>query len=224
MVGLTQRPVVRIREVVIPSPDITLEGMQFLPDVPLVGGVAICHPHPLYGGSMDNNVVQSIAQSCCKLGIFAVAFNFRGVGGSGGEYGGGVAEMADLEAVLDYMGSLPEMVGKPMGVAGYSFGGMVALSFALTTPRISALTLVSPASTISDLTRLAEYQNPWLYVSGGLDLHVPAQHAHKLKALTGIHGSVILETSADHFWFGLEDLMAGRVAKFMQSSLSGRVG
>ena len=224
MVGFKQRPGVNIKTVVIPCSDITLEAMRFLPDVPLVGGVAICHPHPLYGGSMDNNVVQSISQTCCGLGILSVAFNFRGVGGSGGEYSGGVSEMADLEAVLDYTGSLPEMAGKPLGVAGYSFGGMIALSLALTTPRVSALALVSPASTMSDLNRLAEYQTPWLYISGGQDTHIPAHYAQKLKAITGRYGTVVLETSTDHFWFGLEDSMAGRVAKFMQRSLSGRVG
>ena len=76
------------------------------------GGVVICHPHPLYGGDMENPVVVRAAEVCAALGLTALRFNFRGVGGSTGTHGGGVAERVDVEAAIDHLrGALADDVG-----------------------------------------------------------------------------------------------------------------
>jgi uncharacterized protein len=64
-------------------------------------GVVLCHPHPLYGGDMDNPVVVRAQEVCAALGLATLRFNFRGVGGSSGEHGAGVDEQADAGAALD---------------------------------------------------------------------------------------------------------------------------
>ena len=82
--------------------DIVLEGRLAVP-ADARAGVVICHPHPLYGGDMDNPVVVRVQEVCAELGLATLRFNFRGVGGSGGAHGGGVAEQDDARIALDVL-------------------------------------------------------------------------------------------------------------------------
>ncbi len=87
----------------------------------------VCHPHPLYGGTMDNKVVHTLCRAYRDLGIHAVRFNFRGVGQSEGEYGDGEGEQEDLALVIAWAQGLePEL---PIYLAGFSFGAYVAAAF-----------------------------------------------------------------------------------------------
>ncbi|OPY70583.1 MAG: Alpha/beta hydrolase family protein [Syntrophorhabdaceae bacterium PtaU1.Bin034] len=88
------------------------------------GGVVICHPHPLYGGSMWSNVVEAIEEGFSEAGFTTLKFNFRGVGSSTGHYDDGVGETDDLLAARRF---LEERIGKdtPLVLAGYSFGAWI---------------------------------------------------------------------------------------------------
>ena len=88
---------------------------------PVRGTVVICHPHPLFGGTMDNKVVQTMARAFVQCGWTAVRFNFRGVGASAGVYDVGRAEADDLQAVIDQAAA-----DGPLALAGFSFGSFVA--------------------------------------------------------------------------------------------------
>ena len=79
------------------GPDLSLEALLALPEAPSAG-VVICHPHPLYGGDMENPVVVRVQEVCSALGLATLRFNFRGVGASEGVHGGGVAEQEDAAA------------------------------------------------------------------------------------------------------------------------------
>jgi hypothetical protein len=107
--------------VTIRGPGVNLEG-RFLAGG-TTGGALITHPHPLYGGSMDNNVVWTARQACAARGMATLRFNFRGVGRSTGAYGDGVAEAEDVVAALAF---LKERAAGPYWVIGYSFGAAVA--------------------------------------------------------------------------------------------------
>ena len=107
---------------------ITLQGeaglIEALRDEPMgvSRGVAIvAHPHPLFGGTMDNKVVQTLARAFVQCGCTVVRFNFRGVGASAGEHDAGVGEARDMLRVVDQVA--PE---GPLAVAGFSFGSFVA--------------------------------------------------------------------------------------------------
>ena len=80
--------------------DLSLEALLAVPDTP-GAGVVICHPHPLYGGDMDNPVVVRVQEVCAGLGVATLRFNFRGVGGSGGAHAGGIGEQDDTRAALE---------------------------------------------------------------------------------------------------------------------------
>src|SRR3989442_15606092 len=82
--------------------DLSLEARMALPDSPYAG-IVICHPHPLYGGDMDNPVVVRVQEVCAGLGLATLRFNFRGVGGSGGTPGCGAGVQVAASAAIYYL-------------------------------------------------------------------------------------------------------------------------
>jgi alpha/beta superfamily hydrolase len=88
-------------------------------------GIALCaHPHPLYGGTLDNKVVQTLAKAFLALGYCALRLNFRGVGGSEGVFDEGRGELEDFMALAEYAGS--KYGAGELAIGGFSFGGYVA--------------------------------------------------------------------------------------------------
>ena len=158
------------RHVVFPCGDIQLEGELHLPEgkgpFPVV---VVCHPHPLYGGDMDNNVVMAVCFALVRSSIAALRFNFRGVGNSSGSYGEGIGEQDDVRAALDFLSTLKEIDSQRIGLAGYSFGGMVAASVAIKDNRVKQLALISPALKETGWAQLKEYGLPKLILIGDAD-------------------------------------------------------
>src|SRR5581483_12420564 len=108
-----------------PVGGITLEGLLSIPATSPQMGVVVCHPHPLYGGEMHNNVVSALIDAFQHAGFATLRFNFRGVGRSGGSHGQGVTEVEDVKAAVSYL--LSRQPVQTVVVAGYSFGSMVGL-------------------------------------------------------------------------------------------------
>ena len=102
----------------------------------------ICHPHPVYGGTMDNKVVTTVARALHDCSIPTLRFNFRGVGQSQGSFDEGIGETADAEAVAAF--GAVRWPGRTLLVAGFSFGGYVALRLARLTP-MDKLIAIAPA-------------------------------------------------------------------------------
>lgn len=204
-----------------PCGDILLEGEWHLP--PGSGpfpGVVVCHPHPLYGGNMMNNVVVAICQSLSRHSVAAFRFNFRGVGNSIGTFGGGIAEQEDVKAALDFVLSAPEIDPKRIGLAAYSFGAIVALPVALQDERVSFLALVSVPLSDSNWEELKGYSNPKLVVIGGADQMIPLERFQQ-HAKDGLHPQQYQVISgADHFWWGYEEEVAQKVTQFFTAGFS----
>jgi uncharacterized protein len=109
------------------------------------GVAVICHPHPQFGGTMDNKVVVTLARACVQLGMTSVRFNFRGIGQSAGGWDEGRGEVDDALAVV----AAQRALGQPLWLAGFSFGGYVAASAAARLPeaeRAERLALIAPAA------------------------------------------------------------------------------
>ncbi len=109
------------------SGDLTLEGLLANPGGNAPAAV-VCHPHPLYGGSMSNNVVDAILAAMWQAGYATLRFNFRGVGASEGEHDGGPGEVDDAVAAMAFILAQPGVRKEGAVMAGYSFGAMVAVS------------------------------------------------------------------------------------------------
>jgi len=203
-----------------PCGTLTLEGSLTLPEATIhVPAVAVCHPHPLYGGSMYNNVVDAIVSALTERRIASLKFNFRGTGQSQGKHDDGNGEQDDLIAALDYLTGRNEIDSSRLGVAGYSFGGMVAARLASRESRIKSLALISPALSPPDLTKLKDLPQPVFIISGDRDDFIPSALIRALQKHLPEPSLAETVASADHFWWGQETDMVGRVAEFLSSHL-----
>jgi len=157
--------------VTIPGPSGDIEGIVDCAVGDPQGGAVICHPHPLYGGTMQNKVVHTLAKSLTASNRTAVRFNFRGVGVSKGEYDEGAGETDDALAVIDWLAS--HQTGLPMILAGFSFGSFVALQ-AAAQAKPAALITVAPPVRMFDFKNLSFIGCPWLLIQGDEDEVVDA--------------------------------------------------
>jgi len=203
-----------------PSGGLFLEGILVIPEgVGLFPAVIVCHPHPLYGGSMDNNVVYSLSETLTQASLASFKFNFRGVGESQGEFGQGIGEQEDVEAAISFISTLKDVDSKRIGLAGYSAGAGFALPIGLNDVRIKAMAAVSPPLSMFDFDFLKVCPKPKLLISGGRDNFTPAdqflefcQNIPEPKEYESIEG-------ADHFWWGYESRLATKVTAFFTKVL-----
>ena len=144
------------------------------------GLAVIAHPHPLMGGTMDNKVVHTLVRAFVLAGWRAVRFNFRGIGQSEGQYDEGRGETTDMLAVVAHHLSDPVLAGRPLALAGFSFGGYVAAQAASRLKQAAAdqpavrapstVVLVSPAASRFEVPTVPAHT---LVVQGEADDVVP---------------------------------------------------
>lgn len=141
---------------------------------PLAG--VVCHPHPLYGGTLENKVVAAVARCLREAGLHALRFNFRGAGGSAGAHDAGAGEVEDVRAALERVAALAgPAAARPGGllVAGYSFGSWVGLTAALGDPRVGALLAIAPPVNVYDFAAIARTDKPLAVIYAPGDELVP---------------------------------------------------
>jgi uncharacterized protein len=143
-----------------------LEAVLEDPGVAGISYAVVCHPHPLYGGTMDNKVVTTVARALQDSGIPTLRFNFRGVGASDGVFDQGSGETADAEAVASW--GAERWPGRSLVIAGFSFGAYVALRLAQLWPPRQLIT-VAPAIQRQGEAAMAVPNCPWLVVQGDAD-------------------------------------------------------
>ena len=168
-------------------------------DTPPAGVAVLCHPHPLHGGTLQNKVVHTLARTCNALDLVAVSFNFRGVGGSEGEYADAIGETEDLHAVLAWAGE--QWPGLPLWLGGFSFGGYVALRAAAHWP-LRQLITVAPAVTLFEQDPLPEVESDWVLVQGDQDDIVPYRQVMDWVATLPRPPRVLALAGAGHFFHG----------------------
>jgi hypothetical protein len=181
---------------------VALEALLGAPPTPR-GGAVICHPHPLYGGDMDNPVVVRLAQVFGELGLATIRFNFRGVGRSTGAHGAGVDEQHDVEAARVHLASVVGAKGA-LVLAGYSFGAAVVGDVAAKHPDLSGVVLVAPPLARMDPKRfagLAPFGDRLLVIAGSDDEICPLDAVARLRDSTP-HATVEMIEAANHFFFG----------------------
>jgi len=154
--------------------------------------VLVCHPHPLYGGTMRNKVVYWIARAFEDMGCSVLRFNFRGVEKSEGHWDEGRGEADDALAALNWLKQ--RCPGLPLWLAGFSFGCYAGLQAAACDPLVSRMFAVAPAVNLYDFSFLDREQRPLTVVHGTNDEIVPfdavqqwcAQHPHfRFHAIDG---------------------------------------
>jgi alpha/beta superfamily hydrolase len=200
------------------SDGLELEGLLALADSADAPAAVVCHPHPLYGGSMHNNVVDAILEALQALGCATLRFNFRGVGRSGGGHDGGPGEAADALAALRFLRAQPGVRADGSILAGYSFGAMVALRAGLAAREVAQVVAVALPVGMADFSSLAPAPKPVLLVSGDSDSYSPVSKLAKLKTGLGASARLDVIKGADHFFGGYEPELAAAVRSALRDS------
>ena len=161
--------------------------------------VVISHPHPLYGGDLDNPVVEALASVYRQLGYTTLRFNFRGVGASEGVYNDGRGEQDDLRAAAAYLAGLGKTVSD---LAGYSFGAWVQVHLNPSIATVRRQLLVAPPVAYLAFDAIAELPPQLVVVTGDQDRIAPAallrEQAHRWRPEVRLH----VLPGVDHFYSG----------------------
>ena len=179
----------------------------------------ICHPHPLYGGSMDNNVVISVQAVFQELDWSAARFNFRGVGRSSGEYAEGIGEREDLKAVCRF---LRDQSGKhhELCVVGYSFGACMALGAIAEGLAMDRLILISPPIDFMPFDGLRLPSVPCLITLGDRDDFCRVASLHgwlEGQPASALKPQVATFPDGDHFSWGKEGFLQEQIRLFLRT-------
>jgi alpha/beta superfamily hydrolase len=173
----------------------------------------VCHPHPLFAGTMHNKVVYQAAKALHLRGIPVLRFNFRGAGLSEGAHDRGKGEQQDVRSALDYMAS--EYPNSDLLLAGFSFGSWVGLRVGCADGRVTDLIGLGLPADRSDLSYLVECAKPKLFVQGGEDQFGSRENIEALFTTLPEPKKLVIVEGADHFFTGQLDKVAGAINEWL---------
>ena len=185
--------------------------------VPPAVGV-VCHPHPLYGGTMQNKVVHTLARAMQELGVPTVRFNFRGVGGSAGTYDGGAGELDDALAACAW--ARRRWGCDALWLAGFSFGSAVALQAAQVVAPRALVTVAPPVGRII-VAPVPRPGCPWLVVQGDRDELVDVTQVRRWAGDYAPPPQLAVLEGAEHFFHGRLGELRAAVLEFLAGELAG---
>lgn len=174
----------------------------------------VCHPHPVFGGTMHNKVVFHAAKAAVHLGLPCLRFNFRGVGNSEGEFAEGIGERNDARAALDYLET--RFPKTPVCVMGFSFGAWVGLAVGAEDPRTIALVGLGLPAGMMDFSYLSGVRKPKLFVQGTRDIYGARDQVETLFKTLQKPKRLHWVDGADHFFAGHLDDAQLAVLRFLQ--------
>ena len=179
----------------------------------------VCHPHPLFGGTMHNKVVYQVAKTLHNEGAPVLRFNFRGAGLSEGTHDKGRGEQDDVRAALDYLSE--QFPGKPILLAGFSFGAWVGLRVGCEDTRVTALIGLGLPANESDLSFLRSCAKTKLIIQGGNDQYGSRANVEALVARMPEPKRLVIVDGVDHFFAGKLDSVGAAIASwFAEHKLS----
>jgi alpha/beta superfamily hydrolase len=178
----------------------------------------VCHPHPLFGGTMHNKVVYQAAKSLDALGLPVLRFNFRGTGMSEGKHDRGVGERDDVRAALDFLaGEFPKI---PLLVAGFSFGCWVGLRAGCEDARVTELIGLGAPVNSADFSYLQQCEKPKLFVHGSNDIYGAVDKLKSVVATAPGENRIVVVEDADHFFVGKLDQVDQAISAWATERLS----
>lgn len=181
------------------------------------GFALVCHPHPLMGGAMSNKVTYMLASSALQAGLYALRFNFRGVGASEGQHDEGRGEVDDAVSLYRWLQTqLPQAQGV---IAGFSFGGYIALSAAARLNPAALVTVAPPFRYFVDRPT-PQPECPWLLIHGRDDEVVAYEDTERKLAELAKPPRLVSVDGSGHFFHGRLDLVRDNVLPFLDEWLA----
>lgn len=190
------------------SPAGQLEGLLETPsNFAGIAAAAVCHPHPLYGGSMQNKVVVRMANAMQECGLATLRFNFRGIGRSSGAYSEGTGELEDALTALDYLQR--QRPARKLLAGGFSFGAWIALQAAARRSDINQVVAAGTPVESFNFSFLQQVRAPVAFIQGELDSFGLPPALEQVRLLLPATSTLAIVKHADHFF-------TGRLALFQQ--------
>ncbi|HWJ76273.1 alpha/beta hydrolase [Mesorhizobium sp. BR1-1-16] len=192
-------------EIIFTGPAGRIEG-RYQPSKTKNGPIAIIlHPHPQFGGTMNNAITYQLFYMFAKRGFAVLRFNFRGVGRSQGEFDHGEGELSDAASALDWAQTVhPD--ARACWVAGFSFGSWIGMQLLMRRPEIEGFISIAPQANLYDFSFLAPCPSSGLIVHGDQDKVAPPKDVQtlvdKLKTQKGIVVEQTIMPGANHFFEG----------------------
>ncbi len=184
-------------QVFFKSQDLKIEGL--ISEGQTKNGVVVTHPHPLYGGEMHSNVVESLVRAYWEKGYTTLRFNFRGVGKSEGRYDNGSGEQEDVRGAVEYLCGL----GKTsIDLAGYSFGAWVNAQCIESLTDVKRMIMVSPPVNFLDFSFLKYCAKIRLVIAGSEDDIAPPAMIKDMIPVWNSEAEFDMIQGADHFYWG----------------------
>jgi len=211
-------------EVIFNGPSGRLEG-RYQPAKEKTAPIAIIlhpHPHPKFGGTMNNKIVYDLFYMFQERGFTTLRFNFRGVGRSQGEFDHGQGELLDAAAALDWVQGLhPDSRG--CWVAGFSFGAWIGMQLLMRRPEIEGFMSIAPQANIYDFSFLAPCPSSGLIINGDQDRVAPMEDTvglvEKLKTQKGIMITHQVVEGGNHFFTEQEDELVEECGTYLDKRL-----
>ena len=175
-------------------------------------GVVVTHPHPMYGGNMNNPVVETIVKAYQQKEYATLRFNFRGVDQSEGQFDNGVGEQADVKSALKFMSASGI---RQLDLAGYSFGAWVNAHLTSEDLPLQRMVMVSPPLGFMDFPVSCGLDSLRLVVTGSRDEIAPAAAIEKMLPQWNQKAHFEVIQGADHFYGGYLDKLEGILSKFV---------
>ena len=182
----------------------------------------VLHPHPLFGGSMNNRAVYELYNMFLRRGFSVLRFNFRGVGRSVGEYDQGQGELADAATALDFLQQLNP--NAPFAwVGGFSFGAWIGMQLLMRRPEIVGFISVSASANLFDFPFLAPCPSSGIVIHGETDKVCPAEETRvmvdRTRTQKGRKVEFAVVPGADHFFESHMDQMIGVADGYLKRRL-----
>ena len=215
----------QVKEIVFTGPDGKLvgkykKGQSLNPPVAL-----ILHPHPLYGGTMNNPVVLELFNIFDDLGFSTFRFNFRGVGKSEGKFDNGLGELADAAAGLDWV-QRQNPNANQCWVAGFSFGALLCMQLLMRRPEITRFISVSPQPNLYDFNFLAPCPASGMIIQGKKDELVPIEDTNRLAQKLQAQKNIVIDyeeiSGANHFYDNEMHKLNKIVSTYVEKELNSR--
>jgi alpha/beta superfamily hydrolase len=178
---------------------------------------AVCHPHPLFGGTMHNKVAYQATKSLSALGFPVLRFNFRGAGLSEGTHDRGQGERGDVRAALDFLSA--EFPAAQLLLAGFSFGSWVGLGVGCEDPRVARLIGLGIPVNNCDFSFLMRCAKAKLFVQGSSDVYGEVGKARDLVATLPGENVFLEVAGADHFFAGKLDRLDQAITGWLEPEL-----
>ena len=191
-----------------------LEAILWKPVTRARMAALVCHPHPLFGGTMHNKVVYQAAKSLDALGLPVLRFNFRGAGTSAGTHDRGRGEQGDVKAALDFLAS--EFPGLPLLVAGFSFGCWVGSRVGCADERVHELIGLGTPVNSTDFSFLRHCEKPKLFVHGSNDQFGEIAKVEALVESLPGENRLVVVAGAEHFFAGKLDQVDEAIRRWLK--------